>query len=217
MPARTREKTTKWGVWELSIFSRAIVCNVFLIAKVWYVYQVLACARVNVQKLHLVFAVLFCGSGWERVRLDNLFHRVSKGGLSLSHVFVKPVVSRFMFLWDQTTPFIRAIIQTRLSEEMPSFVVSSSRRKQDKIGSYLREVIEAYHFLSVRFSLQNLSCVNRKRLTRNIIETVFPVPIYRSLFLAGPGHDVISHVKKKVNSTVYKDFFSLNCTRVHFP
>lgn len=29
----TREKTSKWGGWELSIFSRATVCNVFLIAK----------------------------------------------------------------------------------------------------------------------------------------------------------------------------------------
>lgn len=153
----TREKTSKWGGWELSIFSRATVCNVFLIAKFWYVLQVLACARVNIQKLHRVFAVFIWGSGWERVRSDNLFHRVSKGGLSLSHVFVKQVVSRFIFLRDQTTPFLRGIIQTRLSDEIPSFVVSSSCRKQGKIGSFLREVIDAFHFLSVRFSLEYLS------------------------------------------------------------
>lgn len=169
--------------------------------------QVLACARVNIQKLHRVFAVFIWGSGWERVRRDNLFHRVSKGGLSLSHVFVKQVVSRFIFLRDQTTPFLRAIIQTRLSDEIPSFVVSSNCRKQSKIGSFLREVIDAFHFLSVRFSLEYLSSVNRRRLTRDIIETVFPVPIYRSVYPAGPGHDVLSRVKKMSIPPSIKTFF----------
>lgn len=63
----TRDRCSKWGGWELSIFMRATVCNIFLIANIWYVLQVLACARVNVQKLHRVFAEFIWRSGWERM------------------------------------------------------------------------------------------------------------------------------------------------------
>lgn len=203
----TRDRCSKWGGWELSIFTRATVCNIFLIAKIWYVLQVLACARVNVQKLHRVFAEFIWRSGWERICRDNLFRHVKNGGLSLSHIFVRQVVSRFMFLRDQSNPFLRAVIQTRLPEEIPLFVVSSCCRKQRHIGSFLREVVEAFRFLSVRFSLEYLSGVTRKRLTRDIIETVFPVPLYRSIFQASPGQDVLSRVKKMAIPPGIKTFF----------
>uniref|UniRef100_V5GEH6 Uncharacterized protein n=2 Tax=Ixodes ricinus TaxID=34613 RepID=V5GEH6_IXORI len=136
----------------MSIFTRATVCNIFLIAKFWYVLQVLACARVNIQKLHRVFAVFIWRSGWERMRRDNLFRRVSKGGLSLSHVFVRQTVSRFMFLREQTNPFLRTVIQMTLVDEIPFFVVSSCIPEQRKLSSFSsRSGRSVVVFLSVRF------------------------------------------------------------------
>lgn len=44
-----RQKTNAWGGRELSIFARACVCNLFLIAKIWYVFQVLCMSRVNAE------------------------------------------------------------------------------------------------------------------------------------------------------------------------
>ncbi|CAN7949997.1 unnamed protein product [Ixodes hexagonus] len=191
----------------MSIFTRATVCNIFLLAKFWYVLQVLVCSRINVQKLHRVFAVFIWQSECESVRRDNLFFSRCKGGLSLSHVFVKKVVSRFMFLREQTNPFLRAVIQTRLPEHLPMFVVSSCCLEQRRIGGFLREVIDAYRFLTIRFSQEYLSCVSRKRLTRDIIESVFPMPVYRALFHAGPGQDVLSRVKKMSIAPSIKTFF----------
>lgn len=93
------------------------------------------------------------------------------------------------------------------------FVVSSCCRKQRKIGSFLREVVEAFRFLSVRFSLEYLSGVTRKRLTRDIIETVFPVPLYRSIFQASPGQDVLSRVEIMAIPPGIKTFFSFTYTQ----
>lgn len=63
-----REKAAKWKGRDLSIFARATVCNLFFISKLWYVLQVLYCSRVNVQRLHRVFAVFI----WENlVRPQN--------------------------------------------------------------------------------------------------------------------------------------------------
>lgn len=183
-------------VGDVNFYACHCLQHFFLISKFWYVLQVFACARVNLHKLHRVFAVFICQSGWERVCRDNLFRCVKKGGLSLSHPFLKQVVSRFLFSREQTNPFLRAVIQTRLPEEIPSFVVATCYTKQRRIGSFLREVIDACRFLTVRFSFEYLSGVTRKRLTRDIIDAVFPVPVYRSMFHAGPGQDVLSRVKK---------------------
>lgn len=61
----------------------------------------------------------------------------------------------------------------------------------------------------VRFSLQYLPSVKRKRLTRYVIKTVFPVPIYRSVFLAAKG--VMSyHMFKKIAIPASLNTFSFD-------
>lgn len=203
----TRGKAQKWTGSDLSIFTRATVCNVFLIAKIWYVLQVISCSRINIQKLHRVFAVFIWQSGWERVSRDNLFCRVTKGGLSLSHLFVKQVVSRFMFLRDQADPFLRTVIQTCLAEQIPSFVVSSFKRSACHLSPYLSEVVSAFQFLSVRFSLEYLSGVARKRLSGDLYDVLFPVPLYRNRFCERRERDVLSRVKKMYVPPTVKTFF----------
>lgn len=54
---KARSKAEGWKGRDLSMFARATVCNLFLIAKVWYVLQALSMSRINVQKMHRVFAV----------------------------------------------------------------------------------------------------------------------------------------------------------------
>lgn len=68
-----RDKSSKWARNELSIFAGTTVCNAFLVAKLWYVMNVLHCSRVNIQRLHRVFALFIWMSNGELMRQDNLF------------------------------------------------------------------------------------------------------------------------------------------------
>lgn len=61
--------------------------------------------------------------------------------------------------------------------------------------------------LAARFSLEYLSGVSRKRLSRDLIELLFPTPLYRSLYSAGTGQDVLKRVKKMVIPACTKTFF----------
>ncbi|CAN7991243.1 unnamed protein product [Ixodes hexagonus] len=87
--------------------------------------QVLHCSRVNVQKIHRAFAVFIWGSTWERCARDNLFRRVRDGGLGLTHLFVRQLVNRFLFLRDTNDPFLRAACQLRLARALSELNVST--------------------------------------------------------------------------------------------
>lgn len=109
-----------------SIFARATVCDLFLVSELWCVLQVLHCSRVNVQKLHRVFAVFIWGSTWERTSRMNRFRRVLDGGLGLSHLLLRQIVYRFLFFRDVSDPFLRTVCQVGLSSTLPEFIVSAS-------------------------------------------------------------------------------------------
>lgn len=179
----------------------------FLAAKVWYVLQVLHCSRINIQRIHRVFAVFIWSSVWEKTSRTNLFRRVSVGGLGLSHLFVRQLVSRFIFLRDQKDPFLRTVIQTRLHSFLPGFIVSSNVTVSGCVRGYLKEVIGAYQFLTTRFSLDYLCGVTRKRLTKDVIDIIFPTPLYRMLYSEGPGQDVLKRVKRMFIPAHIKTFF----------
>lgn len=197
-------RASRWRQRDLSIFARATICNVFLISKLWYVLQFIHCARINVQKFHRVFAVFIWGSNWERMRRDNLFHRVRNGGLGLSHLFVKQLVSRFIFLRDQEHTFIRTFIQTNLSPHLP--LVSSHGGEPKRLVGYQKEVVDAVNFLSARFSLDYLSVVSKKTLTRDLVMSLFPTPLYRAVICPG-GHDVLKRVRGMCVPPSVKSFF----------
>lgn len=202
------EKRAKhWSHKNLSIFARSTVCNIFLAAKLWYVLQVLHCARINIQKLHRVFSVLVWKSSWEPMRRDNLFRRVSEGGLGLPHLFIRQLVSRFIFLRDQEHPFLRDVIQNKLGCFLADFIVSSTGYQTCTLVGYLKEVVDAYHFLSVRFSRDYLTSVTRKKLTRDLVCDLFPMPVYRTMFGDGPDQDVLRRVKKMCIPPAAKTFF----------
>lgn len=189
-------KTAMWGGRDFSIFARATVCKLFMVAKICYLLQVLHCSRVNLQRMHRVFAVYIWNSTWERIKRDNLFRRVKSGGISLSHLFIRQLVSRFFFLRDQADPFLRTVIQVRLFSELPDFIISSCDFHSGLVNGFLREVVAAYRFLSVRFSKEYLCSVTRKKLARDLVESLFPVPLYRALYSDGSDRDVLCRVKR---------------------
>lgn len=202
----TRRKTEKWKGVSLSMFARATVCNLFLVSKIWFVMQVLHCSRVNVQKIHRVFAVFIWGSTWERCARDNLFRRVRDGGLGLTHLFVRQLVNRFLFLRDTSDPFLRAACQLRLARALPELIVSTESMSCGVHG-FFKEIVSAVRFLLARFSIEYLSSVSRKKLYKDIRDSVFPVPLYRSIYRDGPGQDVLKRVKRMPVKPGVKTFF----------
>ncbi|XP_037564447.1 uncharacterized protein LOC119443955 [Dermacentor silvarum] len=203
---KVQEKAVKWGGRSLSMFARATVCNLFAVAKVCYVLQALCMTRVHVQRLHRVLAVYVWGSNWERTSRTNLFRSVKTGGLGLAHLFLKQIVCRFAFLRDQKDPFLVRVMQLRLGTALPEFIVSSSVNSGPMSG-YLKEVIWAFRFLKVRFSMEYLSHVPKKRLYKDLIDVVLPVPLYRSMFSVGSERNVLKRVKRMPVRPSAKSFF----------
>lgn len=60
------------------------------------------------------------------------------------------------------------------------------------------------------FLLDYLSEVSRKRLYRDLCDVVFPVPLYRAVYCAGPGQDVLKRVKRMIVPPAVKTFFKLH-------
>lgn len=204
--AELRSQVGRWKGWDLSVFGRATACNIFLVSKLWYVLQVLHCSRLNIQKLHRVFAVFIWGSSWERTSRTNLFRSVRNGGLGLAHLFVKQLIGRFLFLRDIQDPFLRSVCQLRLCKALPEYIISSAHLPGTPRG-YYKEVVLSYQFLVTRFSLDYLSSVSRKKLYKDVVSAIFAVPVYRSLFSSGPGQDVLKRVKRMIVPPGVKTFF----------
>lgn len=49
--------TQKWGGRDLSIFAHTTICNVFQVLRLVYLVQKLSCSRINIQRIHRLFAV----------------------------------------------------------------------------------------------------------------------------------------------------------------
>lgn len=137
----------------ISMFSREFVGNAFLLAKVM--------SRINLQKIHRVFAMFISGSSWERTSRTNLSRSVRYGGQRLA---IRQFISRFLFLRDQSDPFLCTVINVRHQRHLPEFIASSAQCMGRSVSGYLREDILSFNFLSVRFSREYLSTVMRKKL-----------------------------------------------------
>ncbi|XP_042145024.1 uncharacterized protein LOC121835126, partial [Ixodes scapularis] len=202
-----KRKADAWKGRDISIFTRASVCNIFLASKLMYVLQVLHCARTDIQKFHRIFATLIWCSTWERVKRDNLFLPLESGGLGLCHIFVRQLVSRFFFFKNANHEFLRVILQSRLAESLSYLVVSTGETSKNRPWGFLKEVVDTLNFLKTRFSLEYLFSVSRKTLSRNITESLFSLPLYRTRFTLEPINDVLKRVKKMGVPPSTKTFF----------
>lgn len=136
----------------------------------------------------------------------NLFRRTRDGGLGLTHLFVRQLVNRFLFLRDVQDPFLRTVLQVRLMRALPEFVVSTSSMTGGIYG-YFKEIVVSSRFLFARFSMHYLANVTRKKLYKDVCDVVIPVPMYRVLYCAGPGQDVLKRVMRMEVSPGAKSFF----------
>lgn len=98
------------------------------------------------------------------------------------------------------------MIQLRLCNVLPQFVVSSES-VEGPLRGYLKEVVLSFRFLAVRFSLEYLADVSRKKLYKDLIDILLPVPLYRQLYHTGPGQDVLKRVKRMHVAPGVKTFF----------
>lgn len=204
---QVKTQTNKWGGHNFSMFARATVCNMFLVAKIFYMLQVLSMSRISVQKLHRVFATFVWASTWERTSRCNLFHTVHNGGLGLSHLYLKQIVTRFFFLREQSDVFLRTVIQVRLRDSLPEYVVSTMSTGTMALSAFLREVVASFQIVKARFSNEYMCTVTRKRLYKDLLETFLPVPLYRAVYALGPERDVLKRVKRMPIRSSAKSFF----------
>lgn len=159
------------------------------------------------QALQRVFAVLIWECTGERTIRTNFFIRVHRGGPSLSYLFLRHVVNRFLFLRYVEDPFLRTVCHMKFSVVLPDFVLASARFPVLTMKRYFREVAQATQFLRARFTLEYLSSVTRKRLYNDLTDSVFPVPLHRSMYRAGPGQDVLKRLKSMAVPPWVKTFF----------
>lgn len=118
-------------------------------------------------------------------------------------------MSRFMFLCYSEQHFIHAAIQTKLAEHFPLFLVSNHGEQLTRIVGFLKEAVEAYTFLAVRYSRRYLSCITRKSLSSALYDIIFQEPFYRRLYNQGPNQNVLCRVKKTMTTQhVLKAYFS---------
>ncbi|XP_037502956.2 uncharacterized protein LOC119377650, partial [Rhipicephalus sanguineus] len=141
------------------------------------------------------------------MRRDNLFRPVKEGGLGLVHLYLWQIVSRFYFFRDSSHPIIRSFLQITFVNVLPDLIVSSDFSVRPCLWGFMREVLIAVRFLKVRFSIEYLYKISRKRLYKDLLSMLFPPPLYRSLYSDLPGHDVLKRVRKMYLSPDTKTFF----------
>ena len=153
-----------------------------------------------------VFAVFVWGSGWERCSRNNLFRRVKDGGLGLAHLFVRQLVGRFLFFRDNEDPFLQTVCKERLAHLLPELIVCSQGVPAAVFGFY-REIVFSVRFLAVRYSKEYLFTVTSKKLRKDVLDSLFPPPLYRAIYSRGPGQNVLKRVKRMQMSPGIKTFF----------
>ncbi|XP_050042606.3 uncharacterized protein [Dermacentor andersoni] len=205
---KIQRKVNSWRGRNLSMFIRVEVCNAFLASRLTYVLQVLHCSRLRLQALHRVFATFIWSSSCESMRRDNLFLPLERGGLGLVHLFVRQIVSRLFFFPDSDHPYLREMLQLRLVQYVPNIVVSSNVKDVPQAPwGFLKEVVDTFLFLKVRFSLEYVFTASRKAISAALVDSIFPEPLYRAPYLSRPYQDVLKRVRKMCVPPGVKTFF----------
>lgn len=205
--AKLRESAWAWNAVDLSVFSRAYVCNVWLASRLGYFLQVLPCGRSQINAIHRIFATFIWKSSYERTRRTNLFQSFAKGGLHLIHMFARQLVWRVCFLKENRHPFLAHCIATFLKDLLPNVVVSTVYDTPLLLWGFYREVASAFQLLLAVFSIDFIFESSRRKLYWAIVDMLCPLPIYRALFVEDPGKDVLIRVMRMPVDFKVKDFF----------
>lgn len=163
-------------------FGPAAARNIFLVAKPWYVIQVIHFADANIQILHHVFATFVWGSTWGLMRRYKIFLRVQAGGLGLTHIFARQLVSWLDFFRTASYPFLVTFFHTQFLNSLTDIIVSKAVGGSRRGWEFVKEIVDALHFLWARFSAEYLFTVPEQNLYCDFIDLLFPTPFYRNIF-----------------------------------
>lgn len=159
---------------------------------------VIHCARLNIQKFHRVFAKVYLFRDIEITSSTMIEDGGSRICLSSS--------------WFHNSFFCETKIIPSLERSFKQkrhliclffsffFLVSFYGGEQKKLIGYQKEVVHAVLFVSARFSFEYLSGVSKKTLTRDLLTSLFPSPLYKSVVPSG-GQNVPKRVKRMINTT----------------
>ncbi|XP_077541198.1 uncharacterized protein LOC144153425 [Haemaphysalis longicornis] len=204
---KVQRQANDWRRRLLSIFSRARAGNTFLVTRLLYVLQVLHCSRLRMQAFHRIFATFVWCSRSESMRRDNLFLPVVRGGLGVVHLFLCHLLSRLFYFRDVQHLFLKAVLQIRLVFHLPFLLVSTGEVSTKPPWGFLKEVVDTFNFLTARFSLQYLFTLSRKALTNTLLESLFPVPVYRQPYIGHHKDSVLKRVTRMCLPPNAKTFF----------
>lgn len=184
-----RYKTVKWAKNEFCIFARTTVYNVLAAGKLCYVHHLLHGPRVNIQRIHRVFALFIWMWIGESMRPIICFEAWSFGGWGRGGGANAP-------------SFIASSLSIDIPVEsgtlFPAYYCSDEAFGYDTqfCCVYCSEWVDKtiwifqgnhgiFSFFELRFSLKYFSIVSRKPLLRLLRVPFFAKPLYRTFFIEG--------------------------------
>lgn len=123
-------------------------------------------SRINIRRIHPVFAVFF-GARHGRRRAEQIFFGESALVVWVFRIYSREAGQQIYF--PSRPERSRMVIQMRLHSILSEFVVSSNVNVSGCVRRYLKEVISAYPFLTARLSSDYLCGIAQKRLPRDVI------------------------------------------------
>lgn len=140
------------------------------------------------------------------MRRSNLFRSVREGGVGLQHLFVKQLIMRLFFFRQCRHPLLRTVLQSVGLEYLPDITVSTMSHT-GLLSAFYREVMQSVRFLLTRYSCDYLFQVSKRKLKADLLDSLFPVPVYRNIPSEWPGKDILSRLKKMAIRPAVKTFF----------
>lgn len=116
-------------------------------------------------------------------------------------------MSRFFFYKLVDHPLLLTVLQQRISFHLPFLLVCTGEVNTKPPWGFLKEVVESFNFLTARFSLEYLFSMSRKTMTNTLIESLFPVPVYRQPYLGHQKSNVLKRVMSMCIPPNAKTFF----------
>lgn len=200
-----------WSLRYLSTFGRVAVGNIFLLSKLMYLLQVIHCSRTTVNLLNRILATFIWRSPYEPMRRSNLFRRIHDGGLGLGHIFVRQLIARWNFFSQEQHPFLELCKHFFLAKYMATPGEDSTTTcALITLRGFYKEVADTLDFLRTRFDQAFLASCTKKKLSKHLLVSLFPDPVFR-VFPYGPPlnckPDVLKRVKLMPIPPKCKTFF----------
>lgn len=204
---RLNVKVLEWHGRQMSLPTRAFVCNAVFFPTIWYPAQVGPCAQSEICKVHRFLATFVWESLFERMRRDNLFLSQKKGGLGLVNVELKLKVHRFMFFRSQRNDIVLSSFRVLGGNFLGEWLEGEAGSSRSRILKFYKEIEAAIKFFKDRFSDEYLDKVKRKTLYWDTLDMLIPVPLYRMWGGTAVESDVFKRLRRYPVRTATKNFF----------